>query len=610
MTQTVDPAEDRAFAEAAQLLRNGKLEEVEHRLGPLLDAGAQDARLYAVAGFARLRRKDAAGAALVLARAVSLDPSEATYATAYGDALVGDNRQQEAEAAFRKALSLFPNHTVAIIGLAECLWRQGRPDAAIQIFTDASAAGRQDHEFLAAWANILRMAGRDEEVLEVQRRAVALYPGSGVAHHNLGATLGDLHDYAPAADSARMAMERGQTGPATWLVLARALEGLGRADAAIDAYREALRQAPAHAEAGRELAQTIWMRTGDVAAAGQHLTELIRSHPDELMHVGSLAKLYDTAGDPAGALDLLHSAMARQGARRPELIVQAADLALKMGQADQALSLAREADALQPSEHRILVSLVDALLATGDAEGAQEVCERLLARDPDDQMVLARAATAWRLVRDPRCYDLYDYDKYVQAYKISPPEGWASLSAYLGDLSAALLRLHAHVQHPFDQSLRGGSQTTLNLKATDEPAIKAFFSAIDAPIREHMQKLAADTEGMGRHTTGAYSVVGAWSVFLRPNGFHVDHIHPMGWISSAFYIDLPPEEPDDPHAGWIKFGEPGVKTWPELGPEHYVKPEPGLLVMFPSYMWHGTAPFRTGDRRLTIAFDLHPTPVR
>ena len=84
----------------------------------------------------------------------------------------------------------------------------------------------------------------------------------------------------------------------------------------------------------------------------------------------------------------------------------------------------------------------------------------------------------------------------------------------------------------------------------------------------------------------------------------------MGWISSAFYIDLPPEEPDDPHAGWIKFGEPGVKTWPELGPEHYVKPEPGLLVMFPSYMWHGTAPFRTGDRRLTIAFDLHPTPVR
>ena len=482
-------------------------------------------------------------------------------------------------------------------------------DAAVQVFADA-AAGRQDHEFLAAWVNVLRLARRHEEVLEVQRRAVALYPGSGVAHHNLAASLGDGHDYAPAAESARRAMELGQTGPATWLVLARALEGLGRTDAAIDAYREVLRQAPTDAEAGRELAQIIWMRTGDVTAAGKHLTDRLASHPNEPTLVGNLAKLREMAGDRDGAFDLLTTAIAHADSRTPSVLVQAADLALTLGRADEALSYAREAERLRPGEHRVLVSLIDAMLATGDAEGAQDICETLLARDPDDQMVLARAATAWRLLRDPRCYDLYDYDKYVHAYRISPPEGWTSLSDYLADLSAALLRLHGHVQHPFDQSLRGGSQTTLNLTATDEPAVKAFFSAIDAPIREHMQRIATDTQGMGRHATGDYSVVGAWSVFLRPNGFHVDHIHPMGWISSAFYIDVPPEEPDDPHAGWIKFGEPGVKTWPELGAEHHVKPEPGLLVMFPSYMWHGTVPFRTGERRLTMAFDLHPTPVR
>jgi tetratricopeptide (TPR) repeat protein len=609
MTQTADPAADRAYAEAAHLLRSGRLEDVDRRLAPLLEAGSTDARLYAVAGFARLRRMDAAGAALVLARAVSLDPNEATYAVAYGDALTGDNRPQEAEAAFRLALSLDPRRTIALMGLSESLLRQGRMDAAVQVFADA-AAGRQDHEFLAAWVNVLRLARRHEEVLEVQRRAVALYPGSGVAHHNLAASLGDGHDYAPAAESARRAMELGQTGPATWLVLARALEGLGRTDAAIDAYREVLRQAPTDAEAGRELAQIIWMRTGDVTAAGKHLTDRLASHPNEPTLVGNLAKLREMAGDRDGAFDLLTTAIAHADSRTPSVLVQAADLALTLGRADEALSYAREAERLRPGEHRVLVSLIDAMLATGDAEGAQDICETLLARDPDDQMVLARAATAWRLLRDPRCYDLYDYDKYVHAYRISPPEGWTSLSDYLADLSAALLRLHGHVQHPFDQSLRGGSQTTLNLTATDEPAVKAFFSAIDAPIREHMQRIATDTQGMGRHATGDYSVVGAWSVFLRPNGFHVDHIHPMGWISSAFYIDVPPEEPDDPHAGWIKFGEPGVKTWPELGAEHHVKPEPGLLVMFPSYMWHGTVPFRTGERRLTMAFDLHPTPVR
>ncbi len=58
--------------------------------------------------------------------------------------------------------------------------------------------------------------------------------------------------------------------------------------------------------------------------------------------------------------------------------------------------------------------------------------------------------------------------------------------------------------------------------------------------------------------------------------------------------------------GWIKFGEPGPRTSPSLPPEHFVKPEPGLLVLFPSYMWHGTVPFEGKDRRLTMAFDVVP----
>ena len=34
--------------------------------------------------------------------------------------------------------------------------------------------------------------------------------------------------------------------------------------------------------------------------------------------------------------------------------------------------------------------------------------------------------------------------------------------------------------------------------------------------------------------------------------------------------------------GWIKFGEPGPVTSPELGYEHAVKPETAMLVLFPS----------------------------
>ena len=40
--------------------------------------------------------------------------------------------------------------------------------------------------------------------------------------------------------------------------------------------------------------------------------------------------------------------------------------------------------------------------------------------------------------------------------------------------------------------------------------------------------------------------------------------------------------------------------------EYFVEPAPGKLVLFPSYMWHGTIPFTDPSTRLSVAFDLAP----
>ena len=58
--------------------------------------------------------------------------------------------------------------------------------------------------------------------------------------------------------------------------------------------------------------------------------------------------------------------------------------------------------------------------------------------------------------------------------------------------------------------------------------------------------------------------------------------------------------------GWLRLGQPPFRTVPELPAERFVRPRPGRLVLFPSYMWHGTVPFGTEERRMTIAFDLIP----
>ena len=99
---------------------------------------------------------------------------------------------------------------------------------------------------------------------------------------------------------------------------------------------------------------------------------------------------------------------------------------------------------------------------------------------------------------------------------------------------------------------------------------------------------------------------GAWSVALRPGGYHVNHIHPKGWISSSFYVDVPDSVNNSSQkSGWIQFGQPPFNA-ADIMPEYFVCPKAGRLVLFPSYMWHGTVPFTEGVRRLTLPFDVMP----
>ena len=71
-------------------------------------------------------------------------------------------------------------------------------------------------------------------------------------------------------------------------------------------------------------------------------------------------------------------------------------------------------------------------------------------------------------------------------------------------------------------------------------------------------------------------------------------------------MDVPEGLADDPDKkGWIKFGEPPF-TVPGMGYEHIVAPKAGRLVLFPSYMWHGTVPISDNATRMTLPFDAVP----
>ena len=99
----------------------------------------------------------------------------------------------------------------------------------------------------------------------------------------------------------------------------------------------------------------------------------------------------------------------------------------------------------------------------------------------------------------------------------------------------------------------------------------------------------------------------SWSSRLRDCGFHTNHVHPKGWISSAYYVALPDAvENEQAKEGWIKFGEPNLPFGVADAVRRAIRPRAGTLVLFPSYMWHGTVPFHSKESRTTIAFDATP----
>jgi hypothetical protein len=244
-------------------------------------------------------------------------------------------------------------------------------------------------------------------------------------------------------------------------------------------------------------------------------------------------------------------------------------------------------------------------LSAGDARGAEEILEPLLQRLPGNQHVLAMLAVAWRLTGDPRYRTLYDYSRFVQVRPLSVPEGWANLQSYVAELASELKAAHPFQTHPFGHSVRHGSQLPHVLRRTS-PAIAAFPQALSGPLGSYLVQIQQGKGPLPMRNTGRVAIAGSWSVWLRPGGHHVDHVHQEGWISSACYIELPSAVAAGGREGWLRFGRPGLALAEELPAEHWIQPAPGLVALFPSYMWHGTELFSGQEPRLTMAFDLVP----
>ncbi|MEO7177704.1 MAG: putative 2OG-Fe(II) oxygenase [Allosphingosinicella sp.] len=324
-----------------------------------------------------------------------------------------------------------------------------------------------------------------------------------------------------------------------------------------------------------------------VAAIG----ELPRDKALRLSYAKSLAQ----AGHSEQALASIDSARALFGDDR-DLMLLEIFIADHSGLTDRAGALLDRLDQgpeaqFARGQHR---------LQTGRPQEAKNMLESAVRANPDNLTAWALLDVAWRLVGDPR----HDWLCGQRGLYSSCDLGLSAIE--LTRLADVLRALHSARSHPVGQSLRGGTQTRGSLLARSEPEIVALGAALAEAVRAHIAALppADPNHPLLRYRNADLGFGGSWSVRLAGEGFHVAHVHPGGVISSACYIAVPDNlGAQDAQEGWLEVGRPPPELGVDLPPLAAIEPRPGRLVLFPSYVFHGTRPFRAGER-LSVAFDV------
>lgn len=564
-----------------------------------------DASAFWLLAGASMRVGDYAKAEHAIRTCIALSPENAAARALLGEILACQSRLPEAESALRAALQLAPGLPQGVINLARVLQSQGRHLEALQSLV-ARPGIPVPFEVHALRAHSLLALRRLPEAIVELRAASALEPHHVGMASALATALLETGETREAETVARAVVARHPGDPVPLYALAQSLIARRDFAGAETALREVSRLQPENSAARITLAELLWMRDSDRDEAVAVLDGGPRSSASRSDLRVFKARFLEWTGAPAEALLELEEAV-RENPEDRELLLAASQTALRLDP-EKALSHARRAVERSLQDSPALLAYGNALLATGRPHEAERVAEALLGMNRFDGNAIALQTSAWRASGDKRHGEVCNYQNLVRAGFLDVPDGWATLQDYLADLARSLLRMHTLNAHPIGQTLRGGAQLNLKVDQGGDPAILAFERAIRGPVDRYIRSVRHDDDILQMRAGEPWALSGLWSVKLKPGGRHVNHYHPEGWLSSACYVQLPKEMGGPDHAGWLQFGEPGFPTVPPMPAEHFVKPEPGLLVLFPAWMWHGTLPFsgETDDYRLSVAFDVVP----
>jgi uncharacterized protein (TIGR02466 family) len=155
----------------------------------------------------------------------------------------------------------------------------------------------------------------------------------------------------------------------------------------------------------------------------------------------------------------------------------------------------------------------------------------------------------------------------------------------------------------------GGWHSRPDFLHWQNPAVSAFTTWLTWALR---RMIDAASGANSFHGTLSAS---AWATVCRGGAYHAPHSHPDSAWSGVYYIDPGTDSPDHPLSGVLEFLDPRAGAEAVAAPgDPYgepfrVRPQAGLLVIFPSWLYHWVHPYAGRGPRIAVSFNAAMAPA-
>lgn len=592
---------------ALSAIHRDALDDAMNQLSAYLEENPRDFQALQLMGIVLRRLGRPEEAIECLQASLDVEGRQPNVLNNLGITLASIGDLEGAKRSYTQALAIDPKFADAAYNLALLhLESKGHSDAEI-LLQQVCELQPLNHRSFEALSIVQSQLGKIGVALSSAQRAVQLSPRTASCHYQLGKALMASGDFKAAANAFKNSVLLNGELDFGWIGLGNALRSLGDSKGALSAYQASVNANPSNPDAHRLVNEMLWQ----IGQAKEYLCSyplVLRSRPEDhrlrLAYAEELIRI-NRHDDALSELEKVISEAPHRGIAL-DAIARVKSLGADFECAEHFHS---QAILERPDNPLFLRNYAETLLKAKNHYRALQLTREGMERFPNEQGVLALHTTALRLVGDENYGVLANYSDFIKTLIIQPPENYADIDGFFGDLGLVLHEMHTTKAHPTDQTVRGGTQTFGSLFLNQNAILQDAIRQIKRAVHQYVSELPKDPHHpFLRRASSSFEVAGSWSVNLAGGGFHTNHFHPAGWISSALYVSLPSEGSfDNGQAGGLKFGETGLGLGDREVIHRVIRPEIGHLVLFPSYFWHGTVPFQGAGSRLTIAFDVVPT---